>query len=158
MIAATESKTMKVADTLNFLLGRWTLERFFTDHRSGTDGRFEGNATITPSSSPRGAGLGLRAHYQEVGTLRLGRHEGPASRSLELVRLESSVVMLYFTDGKPFVDLDLRSGEWRSAHPCGEDHYEILTVARSPSEIEEQWRVRGPTEDYDAVATLRRLD
>jgi Family of unknown function (DUF6314) len=158
VIAATESEEMKVVDTLNFLLGQWALERFFTDHRSGTDGRFEGSATVTPSSSGLGAGVGPRAHYEEVGTVYFGRHEGPASRSLELVRRESGVVMLYFTDGKPFVDLDLRSGEWRSAHPCGEDHYEILTLVRSPSEIEEHWRVRGPTEDYDAVATLRRLD
>jgi hypothetical protein len=149
---------MTVVDTLNFLLGRWALERFFTDRRSGTEGRFEGSATVTRSSSGQGAGLGPRAHYEEVGTLRFGSHEGPASRRLELVRLESTVVMLSFTDGKPFVDLDLRSGRWRSTHPCGEDSYEILTVVRSPSEVEERWRVRGPTEDYDAVATLRRLD
>jgi hypothetical protein len=149
---------MKVVDTLSFLVGRWTLERSFTDHRSGTQGRFEGNATITPSSSGLGAGLGPRAHYDETGTIRFGSYEGPASRSLELVRLESAVVMLYFTDGKPFVDLDLRSGRWRCTHPCGEDSYEILTIVRSPSELEEQWRVRGPTEDYVAVATLRRLD
>jgi hypothetical protein len=158
VIAAKESEEMKVVDTLNFLLGRWTLERFFTDHRSGTDGRFEGSATVTRASSGLGAGVGPRAHYEEAGTVRLGRHEGPASRRLELVRLESGVVALYFSDGKPFVDLDLRTGRWRSAHPCGEDHYEILTVVRSQSEIEEHWRVRGPTEDYDAVATLRRLD
>jgi hypothetical protein len=149
---------MKVFDTLSFLVGQWTLERFFTDHRSGTDGRFEGTATITRSSSGQGAGPGPRAHYEEVGVLRFGRHEGRASRSLELVRLESAVVMLYFTDGKPFVDLDLHCGRWRSTHPCGEDLYEILTVVRSPSELEERWRVRGPTEDYDAVAALRRLD
>jgi hypothetical protein len=46
----------------------------------------------------------------------------------------------------------------RHTHPYGADHYEIPTVVRSPSEIEERWRVRGPTEDYDAVATLRRFD
>jgi hypothetical protein len=148
---------MKVVDTLSFLLGQWKLERVFADRRLGTGGRFDGSATITTSLSGLAAGLAPRAHYEEVGTSRFGRYEGPASRSLELVRLESTVVMLYFTDGKPFVDLDLRSGRWSSTHPCGEDHYEILTVVRSPTEIEEHWRVRGPTEDYDAVATLRRL-
>jgi hypothetical protein len=157
-LSGTESKAMKLADTLSFLLGQWTLERFLTDHRSGTDGRFEGSATINRSSSGQSAGFGTRAHYEEVGTMHFGRHVGPASRSLELVRLESTIVMLYFPDGKPFVDLDLRSGTWRSTHPCGEDVYEILTVVRSPSEFEEHWRVHGPTEDYDAVATLRRSD
>jgi hypothetical protein len=157
-LSETESKTVKIADTLSFLLGQWTLERFLTDHRSGTDGRFEGRVSIAGAPSGQSAGSGPRAHYEEVGTLRFGRHVGPASRRLELVRLESTVVMLYFHDGNPFVDLDLRSGRWRSTHPCGEDNYEILTVVRSPRELEEQWRVRGPNEDYDAVATLRRLD
>src|SRR5580692_1012137 len=151
---------MKVVDTCSFLLGKWTLERVLRDHRSGTDGRFEGSATVTIVEAPSAgnASDGPRARYEEAGTLRFGGHEGPASRSLELVRLQSSVVMLYFTDGKPFVDLDLRNGTWRSSHPCGEDHYEIVTVVRSHDEVEEHWRVRGPTEDYDAVAILRRLD
>jgi hypothetical protein len=149
---------MKIVDTLSFLLGQWSLERLLTDHRSGTDGRFEGSVTIVEAPSGSSAGFGVRAHYDETGTIRFGNYEGPASRSLELVRQESAVVMLYFTDGKPFVDLDLRSGTWRSTHPCGEDHYEIFTVVRSLNEVEEHWRVRGPTEDYDAVTTLRRLD
>jgi hypothetical protein len=149
---------MKIVDTLNFLLGKWTPERFLTDHRSGTDGRFEGSVSIAGAPSGQSAGFGTKAQYEEVGTMRFGRHVGPASRSLQLVRLESTIVMLYFPDGKPFVDLDLRSGTWRGIHPCGEDVYEILTVVRSPSELEEHWRVRGPTEDYDAVAMLRRSD
>jgi hypothetical protein len=148
---------MKIVDTLSFLLGQWRLERAFTDQRSRTEGRFEGSVTIAGTPSGRGAEFGPRAHYEEVGTIRFGSYEGAASRSLELVRLESAVVMLYFTDGKPFVDLDLRSGTWRSTHPCGEDDYEILTDVRSTDELEERWRVRGPTEDYDAVAILRRL-
>ena len=151
-----------VVDTFGFLLGKWTLVRFLRDHRSGTDGRFEGSATATIVQAPSGgnavASAGTRARYDEAGTLRFGSHVGPASRSLELVRLESAVVMLYFTDGKPFVDLDLRNGTWRSSHPCGEDHYDIVTIVRSPGEVEEHWRVRGPTEDYDAVSVLRRLD
>jgi len=149
---------MKVVDTLSFLLGKWTLERVLTDYRSRTDGRFEGSATIARAQSGQDSALGTRAHYDEKGTLRFGRHVGPASRRLEFVRLESTIVMLHFTDGKPFVDLDLRSGAWRSTHPCGEDHHEIFTVVRSPGQVEEHWRVRGPTKDYDAVAILRRLD
>ena len=149
---------MQIADTLSFLLGQWTVERLLTDHRSGTDGRFEGSVRIVGPPSGQSALRGPRALYEEAGTIRFGTYVGPASRSLELVRLADTVVMLYFPDGKPFVDLDLRSGKWRSTHPCGEDDHEIITVVRSPGEIEEQWRVRGPTEDYDAVATLRRLD
>jgi hypothetical protein len=147
---------MKVVDTLSFLSGKWTLERFLTDHRSGTEGRFEGSVTIDGAQSSPNATPGTQARYNEAGTLRFGIHVGPASRSLDYVRLESGVVMLYFPDGKRFVDLDLRSGIWRSSHPCGEDNHEIFTVVRSPREVEERWRVRGPTTNFDAVAILRR--
>jgi Family of unknown function (DUF6314) len=148
---------MTIADTLTYLLGQWSLERSLTDHRSGTDGRFEGIVTVAGAPPGQIAADGPRARYDEAGTLHFGNHRGPAARSLELVRLESTVVMLHFTDGKPFVDLDLRSGTWRSCHPCGEDLYEMVTVVRSSDEVEERWRVRGPTKDYDAVAILRRL-
>jgi hypothetical protein len=148
---------MEIVDTFTFLLGRWTLERVVTDHRSGTDGRFEGNVVIAEAQSDRNHPFDRRARYDETGTLHFGGHVGTASRRLELVRLENAAVMLYLADGTPFVDLDLRSGTWRSVHPCGEDHHEIVTAARSPDEVEEHWRVRGPTEDYDAVAILRRL-
>jgi hypothetical protein len=149
---------MRVVDTLSFLLGTWTLERSLTDHRAGTHGRFEGSATFAGAPSGQNAADGGRAHYDEMGTLRFGLHTGPAFRSLEYVRLESTIVMLYFTDGGPFVDLDLRSGNWRSVHHCGEDRYEIVTTVQSPSEVDEHWRVRGPTKDYDAIAILRRVD
>jgi hypothetical protein len=149
---------MDIIDTLGFLIGRWTLERLLMDHRSGTDGRFEGDAVIVEVQPDLNRTLGPRARYDESGTLRFGRHVGPATRRLNLERIENAVVMLSFVDGKPFVDLDLRSGTWRSVHPCGEDHQEIVTVARSLDVVEEHWRVRGPTQDYDAVTILRRVE
>ncbi len=154
---AAESGAVKIVDTLSFLRGRWTLTRALTDHRSGTDGRFEGSLVIAEAQPDQNCPLGPRARYDEEGTLRFGDHVGPASRTLDLVRLESAVVMLYLTDGTPFVDLDLRSGTWRSVHRCGKDHHEIVTVTRSHGEVEERWRVRGPTTNYDAVAVLRRV-
>jgi hypothetical protein len=149
---------MQVVDTLDFLRGKWSLERFLTDHLSRTSGRFEGSAAVVNRPSGTNGGSRVQARYDEAGTLRFGHHMGPARRSLEFVRQESSVVMMYFTDGQPYVDLDLRSGTWRSLHPCAEDHYEIVTVVRSPDEVEERWRVRGPAKDYEAVTMLRRLD
>lgn len=154
---AAESGAVKIVDTLSFLQGRWTLARDLTDHRSGTDGRFEGSVLIAEARPGQNPPFGPRARYDEEGTLHFGSHVGPASRTLDLVRLESAVVMLYLADGTPFVDLDLRSGSWRSVHICRDDHHEIVTVARSIGEVEERWRVRGPTTDYDAVAILRRV-
>ena len=59
--SATESKTMEIADTLSFLLGQWTVERLLTDHRSGTDGRFEGAVSISEAPSSQSAESGARA-------------------------------------------------------------------------------------------------
>jgi len=149
---------MDIVDTLSFLVGRWTLERLIIDHRSGTDGRFDGDAVIVEVLPGLHRPFIRRARYDESGTLHFGRHVGAATRRLDLERMETSAVMLSFADGKPFVDLDLRDGPWRSVHACGEDEHEIVTVAQSLDVVEEHWRVRGPTQDYDAFTILRRSD
>jgi hypothetical protein len=139
---------MQIADTLAFLLGTWQLRRTIADHRSGKDGLFTGRGVL--------AGAG-RARYDEHGELSFGAHRGPATRHLEYAPLDSGAVFLYFRDGRPFVDLDLRTGEWRSTHDCGEDRYQIRTVIRSAATVTEHWRVRGPDTSYDAVTTWRRI-
>jgi hypothetical protein len=101
-------------------------------------------------------GLGRRARYTERGEVRCGRHVGPASRRLDLVLVLNAAVMVYFTDGRPFLDLDLRTGYWLGSHLCGDDHYQIETFVASHDVVQEHWRVRGPTKDYDAVTTMRR--
>jgi len=154
---------METVDTVGFLLGTWRLSRSIEDHRSATRGAFTGTARLTDGASAGGAvrpaGRTTRlAHYEEEGELRFGSYRGAARRELGYERLESGAAMVYFADGRPFVDLDLTAGTWRSGHRCGEDDYEIVTVVRSPTMVEERWRVRGPEKDYDAVTTLARLD
>jgi hypothetical protein len=65
--------------------------------------------------------------------------------------------MVHFDDGLPFVDLDLGAGMWRSIHLCRDDRYQITTRVQSSLVIEEEWRVRGPEKNYDAVTTLTRF-
>jgi hypothetical protein len=65
--------------------------------------------------------------------------------------------MIYFVDGRPFVDLDLRTGAWRSAHVCDEDRHEIATLVRSRDVVEERWRVRGPATDFEATTIHTRM-
>jgi len=149
---------MEIIDTLRFLLGTWTLERSIADHRSGIRGIFEGSATLVEVPNGRSCNLSGGARYDETGHLQFGAHTGPASRSLEYALLNRTTVLLYFTDGRPFADLDLRSGAWRSIHHCGQDRYELTTFVRSHSEVQERWRVQGPAKDYRASATLRRVD
>jgi hypothetical protein len=146
--------TMVVTDTLDFLVGTWSVARSIEDHWSGLSGHFQGTAVL--AGVPEGAAAVARASYQETGELRFGDHVGPARRGLDYVRADGAV-MLYFADGRPYVDLDLRSGTWRAEHPCVADLYEVTTVVRSPDELQELWRVRGPDKNYDATTTLRRV-
>jgi hypothetical protein len=162
--------TMVVSDTLGFLVGTWTVERSIDDHRSGISGHFQGQAVLVACPGGEAACPGeevarlatgaaaavARASYQETGELRFGDHAGPARRGLDYVR-QGGAVMLYFTNGRPYVDLDLRSGTWRAEHPCVADLYEVTTIVRSPDELQELWRVRGPDKNYDATTTLRRV-
>jgi hypothetical protein len=148
--------SMVVTDTLGFLVGTWTVDRSVEDHRSGISGCFQGTAVLAGIPAEDGAEGVARASYHESGELRFGAHTGPASRRLEYVRL-GGAVMLYFADGRPYTDLDLRPGAWRGEHQCVADHYDVRTVVRSQDELHEVWRVRGPDKDYDAATTLRRL-
>ncbi len=149
---------MEVIDTLAFLLGTWNLDRSIEDRRSGIRGSFSGTATLAAAEPDQESALGARARYDEQGQWHFGTHVGPASRRLEYTRLNGAAVMLYFTDGRPFVDLDLRSGTWRSSHDYGDDRYEIATIVRSCGVMQENWRVRGPKKDYDAATTLIRIN
>ncbi len=147
---------MVIGDTLSFLIGTWTVTRSIQHRRSGLSGSFTGTATLAWVAGEGMPDALARARYREDGELRYGSYAGPASRGLEYARLGDAAVMLYFPDGRPFTDLDLRSGSWRGSHLCGADRYEICTVARSRDVVQERWRVRGPTKDYDAVTTLQR--
>lgn len=136
-------------DTFRFVLGTWSVERSLEDRRTGTCGSFVGSATVVEVTDGR-------ARYAEEGELCLGAHRGLARRRLLYARRDAASVMAYFADGRPFVDLDLRTGVWRSVHDCGADRYEITTVVREAGVMQERWRVRGPDKDYDAATTLTR--
>jgi hypothetical protein len=150
------SAPMRIADTLAFLLGTWDLKRSIEDHRSGMRGVFDGRAWLAATFGGSAAGP-EKAHYTEAGELRFGTNLTRASRTLVYERLGDGAVMLLFADGKPFVDLNLQSGEWGSVHHCREDLYELTTSVRSESVLQERWRVTGPSKDYVAVTTLTRV-
>ena len=145
------------ADTLAFLLGTWELERTLEDHISGTTGLFKGRATFTETVAAGAPPRCEWARYEESGELHFGTQRTRASRSLIYERLKDASVMLYFADGKPFVDLNLESGAWRGVHNCVEDLYEMTTTVGSPDLVQECWRVTGPRKDYLAVTTLTRV-
>jgi hypothetical protein len=144
---------MRVRDTLAFAAGHWRIERVLADHRSGTEGRFAGQAVL---SGPDVPGAALR--YLETGELRFGTHTGPATRALRYQGLPDGTVEVRFADGHLFYRLDLRSGHCTAVHQCRADRYEITYLVLGEDAMEERWRVHGPGKDYDATATLIRWD
>ena len=159
---------MRVTNTLAFAAGHWRIERVLADHRSGTQGRFAGSATLSepapaepalsepddPGAAPSGPAL----CYLETGELRFGTHTGPVTRTLRY----QGGPMARWTCGSPTAttstSLDLRSGRCVAVHQCRADRYEITYLVLSENAMEERWQVQGPGKDYQATATLIRWD
>lgn len=164
---------MRVSDTLAFAAGHWRIERVLADHRSGTQGRFTGSATLSepvPSEpvlsqpalgepdEPGPAPPWPALCYLETGELHFGTHSGPATRTLRYQGRPDGTVDVRFADGHLFYRLDLRSGRCEAVHQCRADRYEITYLALSEDVLEERWQVHGPAKDYHATATLIRWD
>src|ERR1700722_5198658 len=177
---------MRVSDTLAFTAGHWRIDRVLADHRSGTQGRFTGSATLSApapgSAAPREAqpgeprpreaqpgepgepgphdrgphDPGPELCYLETGELRFGTHTGPATRALRYQGRPDGTVDVRFADGHLFYRLYLREGCCTAVHQCRADRYEITYLALSENMMEERWQVRGPGKDYQATATLIR--
>ncbi len=120
---------MRVRDTLAFAAGHWRIERVLADLRSGTEGRFTGEAVLSDPdpAGPTVPAPGAALCYLETGELRFGTHTGPATRSLRYQGRPDGTVEITYT-------------------VLGEDA------------MEERWRVLGPDKDYHATATLVRRD
>jgi hypothetical protein len=143
---------MPVLDTLAFLRGRWRLERWLDDHRSGVCGTFTGDAEFAATDDP------AVLRYEERGELRFGGHAGPATRSLVCLGRPGGVVDVRFADGREFYRLDLTPGCCQAEHLCGRDRYTVTFRVLSPDLLEERWHVLGPEKAYDTATTLHRLD
>ena len=151
------SEAMSTVSTLTFLLGTWDVARMIEDHKLGTCRSFVGTAVLREIPADCRV-VRPQASYTELGVLRFGTHQGEARRLLELRQSNKSTVMFFFADGRPFTDLDLSAGTWESTHFCGKDCYEITTFVLSHDVLQERWKVRGPTKNYDAMTTLKRID
>lgn len=157
--------------TAEFLSGDWNVVRRISDNRTGQVGSFRGEASfrpyvaglpgaeVIPPDVDRDSELGRPGRvlaYCEHGELQLGRHRGPASRSLLIRDRADGTADVRFADGREFYRLDLRSGTCRAAHPCRADQY-LLTVTRlSADSYTETWRVAGPAKDYELATTYTR--
>ena len=140
---------LPVADAVDFLRGRWRVERVITDHASGTSGRFDGTAVFAETSPGT-------LEYHEQGELRFGTYQGEASRRLIYRARPDGTADVYFGDGRDFYHLDPRPGRWTGQHPCGRDHYALVAERLGAAAFRERWQVSGPDKDYELCTTLTR--
>jgi hypothetical protein len=139
---------LEIADTLAFLLGRWSIDRVIHDRRTSSTVNFHGTAEVDPV--PGGAS------YMELGQVATDGHTGPARRRLSFSQRDDGTVRVDFQDGRPFLDLDLSTGHAQATHPCRADTYEMSFQVLGPDELLERWRVTGPEKDYGAETVWRR--
>ncbi|MEW9515628.1 DUF6314 family protein [Streptomyces tubercidicus] len=140
-----------VPDAAAYLAGRWRIERTVHDLRTGAEGSFRGTAEFRPD--PAGEAL---LHIEE-GQLTWGGRVQPVSRTLRLRPRPDGTAEIDFADGRPFHDLDLRTGRWTAVHPCAADRYEGTFTAAGPDVWHLEWRVGGPAKDQLLRSEYRRL-
>lgn len=144
-----QARGYPVADACSYLVGAWEIDRRIVDPAASLVGRFTGAGSFRPH------GGGLR--YAESGWLRTGTYTCRAGRSFVLWPGENGRAEVAFSDGRPFHRLDLRSGCWHVAHPCGDDLYLGRFVVRSPSTWEVTWSMGGPATDAHSLTVYHRI-
>lgn len=146
-------KRFEVNNLKDFLQGMWSLERRVSDRRSGHEGRLSGEAAFTAD------GEGLL--YREEGRLSIGDranpvYEGPALQAYRYAFAGAARAAVAFSDGRPFHDLDLRTGRWRCCHLCAPDRYDGDFTALDANAWRVVWTVTGPRKDLVLDSTYRR--
>ncbi|MEW2163256.1 DUF6314 family protein [Streptomyces sp. NPDC007084] len=160
-----------VRDTLTYLAGTWQVRRTVRDLADGAEGRFTGTTLFGPlpedgpplpdgelpsqgadtgpslAASPApSAGAGLLHH--ESGTFVWHGVARPAERTLRFLPGQGAgSVLVRFSDGRPFHDLDLATGRYVADHPCSADLYRGEFTVRDEDHWRTVWRVRGPAKD-----------
>ncbi|OKH98420.1 hypothetical protein A6A06_30065 [Streptomyces sp. CB02923] len=157
-----------VADAAEYLAGWWTIDRTVLDVRTGTQGTFRGTAHFRPEgpeesdalkdseSSGGGAASGAVLLHVEEGELTWNGTTAPAARTLRLCPHPDGTADVTFADGRPFHDLDLRTGHWTTRHPCAADLYDGEFTVVSPGEWHLRWQVGGPAKAQLLCSVYRR--
>src|SRR5204863_292604 len=139
-----------VPDAAAYLTGRWSVQRELSDVCAGLAGTFCGTAVFrhpaAATADSADAGADCLLHIEE-GELRWNGATAPASRTLRLLPHPDGTARVTFADGRPFHDLDLRTGHWSAHHPCSADRYEGEFTAISDDEWHLRWQVTGPAKN-----------
>lgn len=145
------SRFHSVPDLGEYLTGRWRITRTMRDDRASLKGGLTGELTIEPGGD--GA-----LDWREQGRLDFGGYKGPAYRNYFIeIEPRQDPARVLFEDGRLFHDLDLKTGAWRTRHPCAEDMYHGLFLALSPHAWLTRWRVAGPRKRQRIDSRMERL-
>ncbi|MFE1861804.1 DUF6314 family protein [Streptomyces anandii] len=150
MRTARGGEVWPVADVLAYLAGNWRVHRSVRDLASGEEGRFTGT---TAFEALDGGGL----LHLESGTFVWRGVARPAHRTLRfLPGAAPGTADVRFADGRPFHDLDLRSGRHSAGHPCAADLYRGEFTVRDADHWRTVWRVGGPAKDLVLTTDYER--
>lgn len=137
-----------VDDLIGYLAGRWRVERDVEDRTAGAAGRFAGEL-LCEYDAP--GALTMR----ERGELDWSGVRAPAYRTTRLLA-DGGAGRVVFEDGRPFHDLDLRSGGCAVTHGCAPDTYRGSFVVDGPDAWRYEWLVSGPRKDLRLRSRLTR--
>ncbi|MEU4875358.1 DUF6314 family protein [Streptomyces sp. NPDC021608] len=130
-----------VSDVLAHLAGTWRTERSVHDLASGDTGTFTGTTVFSPLD---GGGL----LHRESGTFAWRGVARPAERTLRFLPAATpGAADVRFADGRPFHDVDLRTGRHTADHPCAADLYRGEYTVSDADRWRTVWRVAGPAKD-----------
>ncbi|GGZ07884.1 DUF6314 family protein [Streptomyces poonensis] len=139
-----------VPDVPAYLAGRWRVERSVRDLASGDEGSFAGSTVF---SALEGGGL---LHF-ESGAFTWRGVTRPAERTLRfLPGTTPGTADVRFADGRPFHDLDLRTGRHVADHPCAADLYRGEFTVQDADHWRTVWRVGGPAKDLVLTTAYAR--
>ncbi|MFE2646527.1 DUF6314 family protein [Streptomyces nigra] len=140
-----------VPEVLSYLAGRWRVDRSVRDLASGDEGAFTGTTVFGPLEDG-----GLLHH--ESGEFVWREVPRPAERTLRFLPGGApGTADVRFADGRPFHDLDLRTGRHIADHPCSADLYRGDFTVRDEDHWRTVWRVRGPAKDLVLTTDYARV-
>ncbi|MEV0321305.1 DUF6314 family protein [Streptomyces sp. NPDC050658] len=138
-----------VPDVLTYLAGTWQVERTARDVAGDAEGFFSGTTDFGR------AGDGLLHH--ESGTFTWRGTARPAERTLRYLPGDApGTARVCFADGRPFHDLDLRTGRYTADHPCALDLYRGEFEVYDADHWWTRWRVGGPEKDLILTTSYTR--
>lgn len=137
----TPLDTVPVPDVLGYLAGRWRVGRTVRDLSGGEAGVFEGAAAFLPDGS------GSLSHVEEGDFTWRGATRGARRAHRFDPGTAAGTALVRFTDGRPFHDLDLRSGRWTADHGCAPDHYHAEFTVLDENRWQVVWSVSGPAKN-----------